>query len=144
MHVTSQLSGMRSEYIDIPFQHFLLLFIIKFVFTIFISFFDLVRNFRNRILANQKQELVITNCRLNCMLWLLLTKAIFCSQKGSKSLIHYKLHLVFVSMISLGISVLEFVQLTVAVKLLSSQRHHRKYFFIKTSNARIISTIFRK
>ena len=32
------------------------------------SFFDEVSNFRNRILTNQKPELVIRNCQWNCML----------------------------------------------------------------------------
>ena len=36
------------------------------VFIIFISFFD--KDFRNRILANQKHELVVSNCQRNCML----------------------------------------------------------------------------
>ena len=39
------------------------------VVIIFISFSDEVSNFRNRILINQKQELVIRNCQWNCMLW---------------------------------------------------------------------------
>ena len=38
------------------------------VFIIFISFSDKVSNFRNRILTNQKRELVVSNCQLNCML----------------------------------------------------------------------------
>ena len=44
------------------------------VFIIFISFFlsfffffDEVSNFRNRILTNQKRELVVSNCQLNCI-----------------------------------------------------------------------------
>ena len=39
------------------------------VFIIFISFFffDEVSNFRSRILTNQKQELVVSNCQLNCV-----------------------------------------------------------------------------
>ena len=34
---------------------------------IFISFFDEVSNFRNRILTNQKHELVVSNCQWNGM-----------------------------------------------------------------------------
>ena len=44
------------------------------VFIIFISFFlsfffffDEVSNFRNRILTNQKRELVVSNCQLKCI-----------------------------------------------------------------------------
>ena len=37
------------------------------VFIIFISFFDEKLNFRNRILTNQKRELVVSNCQWNCM-----------------------------------------------------------------------------
>ena len=55
-----------------------LFFIIKFVFLSFsfLSFFflfflffflDEVSNFRNRILTNQKRELVVSNCQLNCI-----------------------------------------------------------------------------
>ena len=52
-----------------------LFFIIKFVFlsfsflSFFLSFFffDEVSNFRNRILTNQKRELVVSNCQLNCI-----------------------------------------------------------------------------
>ena len=36
-------------------------------FFIFISFSDKVSNFRNRVLTNQKRELVISNCQRNCM-----------------------------------------------------------------------------
>ena len=36
-----------------------------FVFIIFISFSDKVSNFRNRILTNQKRELVVSNCENN-------------------------------------------------------------------------------
>ena len=38
------------------------------VVIIFVSFFDEVLNSRNRILTNQKQELVIRNCQWNYML----------------------------------------------------------------------------
>ena len=49
-----------------------LFFIIKFVFLSFsflsfFIFFDEVPNFRNRILTNQKRELVVSNCQLNCI-----------------------------------------------------------------------------
>ena len=37
------------------------------VFIIFISFFDEVSNFRNRILTNQKHESTATHCQRNCM-----------------------------------------------------------------------------
>ena len=37
------------------------------VFIIFISFFDEVSNFRNRILTKQKRELIVSNCQWNCM-----------------------------------------------------------------------------
>ena len=37
------------------------------VSTIFISFFDKASNLHNRILTNQKSELVIRNCQWNCM-----------------------------------------------------------------------------
>ena len=55
--------------LDIILWHFLLFFIKKFVFLSFSSlfFFDEVSNFGNRLLANQKSELVITNCQWNCM-----------------------------------------------------------------------------
>ena len=40
-------------------------FFISFFF--FFFFFDEVSNFRNRILTNQKRELVVSNCQLNCI-----------------------------------------------------------------------------
>ena len=46
----------------------LLFFIKECVFVIFISFFDEVSNFRNRILFNQKLELAKINLQWNCML----------------------------------------------------------------------------
>ena len=48
---------------------YFLFFIKKFVFLSFSSlfFFDEVSNFRNRLLANQKSESVVTNCQWNCM-----------------------------------------------------------------------------
>ena len=48
-------------------KHFLL-FIIKCVFLSFLFLFsDEVSNFRNRILANQKRELMVPKCQWNCM-----------------------------------------------------------------------------
>ena len=49
----------------------LLLFLIKknCLSIIFISCFDEVSNFPNRILTSQKAQLVIKNCQWNCMLW---------------------------------------------------------------------------
>ena len=43
-----------------------LFFIIKFVFTIFISFLDEVSNFRDRILTIQKYKLVVSNYLYVC------------------------------------------------------------------------------
>ena len=48
--------------------HFFVVFHQKIcVFIIFISFFDEVSNFRNKILTNLKPELMIRNCQWNCM-----------------------------------------------------------------------------
>ena len=44
-----------------PFGFFLCAFIIS------ISFFNKVSNFRNKILTNQKRELVVSNCQWNCL-----------------------------------------------------------------------------
>ena len=44
------------------------------VYIILVSFFDEVSNFCNRILTNQKRELVVSNCQWNCI-FTLLTKA---------------------------------------------------------------------
>ena len=56
------------------------------VFIIFISFFDKVSNFRNRILTNQTPELVIKICQWNsCQIFsenLLLVTLIICSAKA--------------------------------------------------------------
>ena len=41
---------------------------------IFISFFDEVSNLRNRVLTNQKLELVIRICQWNCMFRFLLIR----------------------------------------------------------------------
>ena len=50
------------------FWHFLLFFIIKIVFLSFLFvFFEEVSNFRNRILTNQKRELMVFDCQWNCM-----------------------------------------------------------------------------
>ena len=50
------------------FSTFLLFFIINFLILSFsFLFFDEVSNFRNRILTNQKHELVDSNCQWNCM-----------------------------------------------------------------------------
>ena len=38
-----------------------------FVFIIFISFFDEISNFPNRVLTDQKNELLVSNCQWNCM-----------------------------------------------------------------------------
>ena len=46
---------------------FLLFFFKKIVFITFISFFDEVSNFHNKLLGNQKPELVIRNFQWNCM-----------------------------------------------------------------------------
>ena len=52
---------------------FVVVFYQKFCgFIIFISLFDEVLNFGNRILTNQKPELVIRNCQWNCMMYELL------------------------------------------------------------------------
>ena len=48
--------------LHILFDIFMLFFFKKNVFIIFISFFDEVSNFCNRILTNQKPELVMENC----------------------------------------------------------------------------------
>ena len=52
------------------FLSFFLLFFTqkKCAFIIFISFFDKVSHFCNKILANQKPELVIRICQWNCMI----------------------------------------------------------------------------
>ena len=49
--------------LHILFWYFFVFFHQKIVFIIFISFFDEVSSFRNRILTNQKPELVIRNCQ---------------------------------------------------------------------------------
>ena len=54
--------------LHILFWYFFVVFHHKIcVFIIFISFFDKVSNFRNRILTNQKRELMVSNCQRNCM-----------------------------------------------------------------------------
>ena len=58
------------------FMYFLAFFVVAVfhhkicVFIIFNSFSDKVSNFRNRILTNRKRELVVCNCRWNCMILL--------------------------------------------------------------------------
>ena len=52
--------------------------------------------------------------------------------------------MVFNSMVSLYISVFGFVQLTTAVRLVSLQPYVHKYLSIKTTNACIFSTVYRK
>ena len=52
------------EYIYI-FLHFFVVFYHEIY--IFISFFDEVAKFRNRILTKQKREIVISNCQWNSM-----------------------------------------------------------------------------
>ena len=55
--------------LHIIFWHFFLFcFSSKVFFLIFISFLDKVSNFRNRILTNQKPELVIWNYHSQCMI----------------------------------------------------------------------------
>ena len=49
--------------------------------------------------------------------------------------------MVFISMLSLVASVFEFVQLILAVTLMPLQPHSSKYLLVKTSNARISSTV---
>ena len=54
------------------FIYFFVIFVVAFhqkicVFIILISFFDGVSNLRNRILTNQKRELVVSNFQWNCM-----------------------------------------------------------------------------
>ena len=67
-----QIKQCNSVYINF-FGIVLLFFIKKIVFIIFISFFylfffflDKVSNFHNRILTNQKPELVVRHCQCNC------------------------------------------------------------------------------
>ena len=76
-HITSQVSRASPEQEQIILLHimtnflaiFVLFLVITFVFfIIFISIFDEVSNFLNRILTNQKQEFVIRNCQWNCIL----------------------------------------------------------------------------
>ena len=42
-----------------------------YVFMIFISFFDEVSNFHNRMLTSQKRKLVVSNCQWSCMFYIL-------------------------------------------------------------------------
>ena len=69
-YITGQWSQFRIEYATLCFFMLFVVFYHKIcVVIVFISFFDEVSNFRNRILTNQKQELVIRNFQWNCMLW---------------------------------------------------------------------------
>ena len=57
-----------TSYLHTLSWHFIVIFHLKNCdFIIFISFFDEVSNFPNRILINQKPEQVIRNCQWNCM-----------------------------------------------------------------------------
>ena len=52
------------------FEAFFVVFYQKIcVFIIFISFIDEASSFRNRVLTNQKSELVARNYQWNCMIW---------------------------------------------------------------------------
>ena len=70
-YITSQCS----EFIKKCYLILLYFFWISFIachyqicnFIIFISFFDKIWNFRNSILANQKREIVVSNCHRSCM-----------------------------------------------------------------------------
>ena len=66
---TCYISGQCGQFIkNVTFLHFVVGFHHKIcVFTIFISFSEKVPNFHNRILTNQKRELVISNCQRNYM-----------------------------------------------------------------------------
>ena len=77
-YITSQWGEFRikNDIMQLLYVFFTLSFDIFIVFhhkicvvIIFVSFFDEVLNSRNRILTNQKQELVIRNCQWNYMLW---------------------------------------------------------------------------
>ena len=65
-------------YFHLLFWQFFAVFYLKIcVFIIFISFFDEVSNFRNRILTYQKRELVVSNCLWNCMIMYELLELMF-------------------------------------------------------------------
>ena len=70
-YITGQLDKFRVKNASLRLHTFWLffLFFIKktCVFIIFISFFDEVLNFCNRIFTNQKPELVIRHCQWKCM-----------------------------------------------------------------------------
>ena len=71
--ITSVVTGVTSEKVlHNAFLYFLVIFFVvlhykSFFVIIFISFLDVVSNFCNRILTNQKQELVVSNWWWNCM-----------------------------------------------------------------------------
>ena len=85
--------------LNVLFWHFLIFFIKKLVFIIFISLSDKESNFCNRILTNQKPDLAIRNCQWNCMLLIkiaITTKAngswiIICQLPKKKELRRYPL-----------------------------------------------------
>ena len=72
LHHTGQWGEFRVKNFTILHKLFWYFFVVFhhkiFVFIIFTSIFDKVSNFRNSILTNQKQELVVSNCQRNCML----------------------------------------------------------------------------
>ena len=85
--------------LNVLFWHFLIFFIKKLAFIIFISLSDKESNFCNRILTNQKPDLAIRNCQWNCMLLIkiaITTKAngswiIICQLPKTKELRRYPL-----------------------------------------------------
>ena len=71
-YITDQCGEFTKKMLLNAFMYFFGIFFVVFhpkicVFIIFISFSDKVSNFRNRILTNQKRELVISNCQRNYM-----------------------------------------------------------------------------
>ena len=68
-YITGQWGKFRVKNATLWLHTFCCWFSLKvYVFFTFISFFEEASNFRNRILTNQKPELVIRNCRWNCMI----------------------------------------------------------------------------
>ena len=80
-------------YVYIHFFGILLLFFIKkFLFLSFSFLFEKASNFSNRILTNQKPELVIKSCQWNCMQ----TSFIFSVMVSLKNVVAYcELHICF-------------------------------------------------
>ena len=71
--------------LQILFWYFFIVFLHKIcVFVIFISFFDKVSNFRNRILTNQKRKLVVSNCQQNCMLLFVPARSTFYKRRSHR------------------------------------------------------------